>query len=217
MYEIKRAWKDDERRIIFHDTGSPPHAIYRAIHAGLSWLNKDAPGYYCIVGQRDVKNERAEYPLLLLREGESDDLQELFRTLTDDAAMLLCEEVYTDLSAEWEGFADAFRRYRDENKIKEISLQKAPYVENFQYGVSLIFKWIKHDRALEIERGTILQQQLGRIPKGDLGEDPEVEYHAVNALRYVLAAYEKYGRDPIIKVNVGRFGRPYGPHGWMAS
>jgi hypothetical protein len=79
-----------------------------------------------------------------------------------------------------------------DSNYNDTCLIGAPYYDNFNYGLELIFQYIRHRQALYIERGTLLQAQLGSIPRGILGEHPESEYYAVNVLRYALASFEKF-------------------------
>jgi hypothetical protein len=47
-----------------------------------------APGYFCIVGERLLPDPMKKRPLVLLREFELNDLQELVRVLADTAIEL---------------------------------------------------------------------------------------------------------------------------------
>jgi hypothetical protein len=192
MYKVLRSWRDEKNNLIFHDTGLLLNNIYRDVRAGLTWPSKDAPGYFIILGQFPHKNEMEERPLILIKEMVAKGLKDLFQSLSDAAQMFLYESVYTDLSDECEGYIEMFRDFCSKNEIRKLYLKEAPWISNFQYGLYLIQE-ILGNRALEIDKHSIIGQQLGKIPKGDPGERPEETFFAVNALRHVVGAYKKYG------------------------
>jgi hypothetical protein len=59
-----------------------------------------APGYFCIVGERLLPDPMKKRPLVLLREFELNDLQELVRVLADTAIELAGGDVLADLRPE---------------------------------------------------------------------------------------------------------------------
>ena len=60
-------------------------------------------------------------------------------------------------------------------------------MENFQFGTILIRDHMK-SQALEIGHDTIVASQLGSLTEAALLEKLEVEFYAVNALRFVVGA-----------------------------
>ena len=211
MYEVIRSWRDETTDLIFHDTGRLPNRIYRDVRAGLTWPSRDAPGYFIILGQLPHRNEMKERPLVFIKEKISEDLRDLFQSLSDAAQMFLCEDAYTDLSnKEYEGYVQMFRDFCSKNEIRRLYLQEAPYISNFQYGLHLI-KEMLGNYALEIDKQTIAGQQLGQIPKGDPGEHPEETFWAVNALRYVVGAYKKSSSSNMTQEKADEMRRRYGP------
>jgi hypothetical protein len=203
MYEIKTARRDKNSDKVHHEVEGKPDIIYLDIRAGLAWPYQRKPGYWLIVGQREEKNVFGKYPLVLLDEGKAKDLSKIFASITDAALRLKCEDVYVDMSEENEPYRHAFSRYCDEGNIRCVFLKPAPYVENFEYGVGLIRDYVK-DKVLEIDRGSIVARQLGRIPESVLEENQIAEYYAVHALRFVLASFVKYSwREPLGEINYG--------------
>ena len=92
----------------------------------------------------------------------------------------------------------------------------APFADNFRIGLSLIQSW--RDRGLlEIPGDTVIYNQLKSITKADLEESPETKFHALNALRFAIGAFEKYRPTPFRF----RFNRPRihdsGPNDWMIA
>jgi hypothetical protein len=205
MYPIKVARKDKHDGKIYHEIEGQDDKIYLNIRAGLSWPNKSAPAYYCILGQEDRENEFKRFPIAFFYEGQSKDLNLLLDKLTDHAKILMCEEVQVDLTGDRECFRDSFSDYCKETETRGLYLRQAPWPENFSYGLGLLRDWLEK-KSLEIERGTILAQQLGRIPEDPSAHttEPEVDFFAVNALRYALCAFQKYPwRAPLEDIDYG--------------
>jgi hypothetical protein len=205
MYLLKNARKAHDTGLIHHEIEGQEDRIYQTLRAGLVWPNKSAPAYFCILGQLDQENASKRNPVIFLCENQTKELPLLFDKITDQAKILMCEEVYVDLTEDRRCFYDSFTDYCEETGARGLYLQQAPWPENFAYGLSLIRDWIaKH--SLEIERGTVLADQLGKISE-DLLEDTakaEVDFFAVNALRYALGAFQKYtSRKPMKDIDYG--------------
>jgi hypothetical protein len=197
MYPLKHARKAHDTGLIHHEIEAQGGRIYRTLRAGLVWPNKSAPAYFCILGQLDRENAAKRNPIVFLCEGQSKEVHLLFDKLTDQAKILICKKVFADFSEGRKCFRDSFASYCEETGVRGLYLNQAPWPENFAYGLSLIRDWIAKN-SLEIERGTVLASQLGKISE-DLLEDPakaEVDFFAVNALRYVLGAFQKYPHRP---------------------
>lgn len=213
MYEIIRSWRDETTNLIFHDTGRLPHRSYRDVRAGLTWPCGNAPGYFIILGQLPYKNELGERELTFLKEGVAENLKNLFQSLSDAAQMLLSENIYTNLSPDFDGYVQMFMDFCSKNEIRRLYLQEAPWISNFQYGLYLAHEFLGN-YALEIDKQTIAGQQLGQIPKGDPGEHPDQTFWAVNALRYLVGAYKKFGvGERMTQEKADELRRRYGPPG----
>lgn len=205
LYPIKVARKDKDDEKIHHEIEGRPDKVYLNIRAGLTWPNKSAPAYYCILGQLDRENEFKRNPIVFFCEGQSKELPLLLDKLTDHAKMLMCEEIYVDLTEDRKCFKDSFSGYCRENQTRGLYLRQAPWPENFSFGLGIIRDWLGKE-SLEIDRETILAQQLGKISE-DLLEDTakaEIEFYAIKALRYALNAFQKYPwRPPLEDINYG--------------
>ena len=66
MYPIRQARRDRLDETIVHELDSQPDRIYKAILAGLSWPHKGKPGYFCIFGLENLRNEFKKFPARLL-------------------------------------------------------------------------------------------------------------------------------------------------------
>jgi hypothetical protein len=98
MYSIKNARKDKHDGKIIHEIPGQDDKTYLSIRAGLSWPNKSAPAYYCILGQEDRQNQFKRNPIAFFYEGQSKNLNLLLDKLTDHAKMVLCEQIWVDLT-----------------------------------------------------------------------------------------------------------------------
>ena len=172
---------------------------YSSIKGGLSWPTATSPAYYCIWGEPFLEHidtsstTRPRGRLVLFAEKElaSFSLSEFFMKLTDDTSLYLCEDVYADLNEEFSGYKESFRNYSNKEKIKSGSIKQAPYSDNFLLGLSFITDWQKSN-LLDLPQNSVLYRQLKNIKSDDLKDSPECKYYAINALRYAIAAFEKY-------------------------
>jgi hypothetical protein len=204
MYKIKVARKDKGSGKIIHELiDGQPDISYLDIRAGLAWPYQNQPGYWLILGQYDEKNTFGKNSLVLLDEGKAKDLDKLFSSLTDTAVRLKNQDVYADMSEENNCYREEFSRFCDEGNIRRVFMKPAPYVENFEYGTGLIREYVK-DKALEIDRDSIIARALGQIPETALEENQLAQYYSVHALRFVLAAFVKNPwREPLADLDYG--------------
>lgn len=203
MYQIKTVRRDKDTEKIHHEIDGQPDVIYLDIRAGLAWPYQTQPGYWLILGQRDERNAFGKHPLVLIDERKAKDLSKLFNSLTDAAVRVGCEDVYVDRNEENLCYCEAFWRYLDEGNIQRVFLNPASYIENFEFGIGLIREWLK-DKALEIDRNSIIARQLGQIPESVLEEEKKDAYFALHALRFVLASFVKNPwRAPLEDIDYG--------------
>jgi hypothetical protein len=195
MYQITRADKEKKTRKILHSTPDGHTLLYLDIRAGIAWPYRSAPAYFCIFGQKGQKNAFKKHPLVFMAEAESEDLRALLQKLGDECSRLLCGDVYADFEEERQSYRGAISHAWADRKAMETSITQAPHARNFQYGTDMIREWVQ-DKALEIPSGTILSRQLGNLPKPETWEDPEEQFYAVNALRYVLGSAKDYSWTP---------------------
>ena len=162
----------------------------RGVRCGLSWPAAASPGYYCLVGQYSKSNPIGKYPLLLLREGQDQLVNSLFRKMFDDLGVFCGEEIYSDLSENFRSYMIAFGLYRrNERESQHLTLKFAPFYQSFVHGVSLIKEW-KNEDALIIPKDTIVHNQLREMQVDDLKSNPEESFCAINGLRFVIGAFE---------------------------
>jgi hypothetical protein len=198
-YTVIKAERSDGIIIHHLDTKDAEKIIrYADIRAGLSWPTEEAPGYYCILGERyedflrfEGIERRGELRLLAEYQYEGVSLSDLFARLTDDLAMLECQSIYTDTEEPFLGHVETFWEFRSKTGAKMGNLTQAPYAANWLLGVSWIQDWIR-SRLLSIPETSAAYSQLKSIAKSDLAESPENRFFAVNALRYVVGAFHKY-------------------------
>jgi hypothetical protein len=178
-----------------HELKGQPESAYTAIRGGLSWPTPSSSAYYCLFGEvyerhRDYRNREIRGALMLLAEAEANTLDSLFDSLTGDALLLGCRTIYTD--ADRENYIEYFRDRMHDKEIY-VSLDAAPFGGEFQVGVGIIEGWRRAGAFASdaIPSDSILSDQLGRITDEDLGDSPEMRFHAINAFRYVVGGFEK--------------------------
>ncbi|MBN1841680.1 MAG: hypothetical protein JW883_05285 [Deltaproteobacteria bacterium] len=189
---------------------------YSAVRCGLSWPSTEASGFYVILAEEYVdqtrfegqKRPRGKLRFLKEREHPSVFLDKLFVNLTDDCALFHCGTVYSDLDVTREKDAEFYREWTYEKKIIHgKALEEAPYFDNFALGLSLIRRWVS-DGLLELPEDSITRKQLKNITKADVDTLPPARVHAINALRFVVAAYHKYPPGPFMPYTPTRKKRP---------
>lgn len=181
--------------VILREGGGGTETIrYAAVRAGLSWPRADMPAYHCVVGEiRAVHQHRGRLVLLAEREYPGLSIEIVFDKLTDDLSMMLCSDVYTLTDHERDSdYIDAYQAYMIEKRVSA-RLDQAPFADNFQLGIYLIKDWIRMGR-LELPEKSVVRDQLRRISKVELDpkQHPERKYYAINGLRYVVAAFQKF-------------------------
>lgn len=188
----KRKGKDGH---IIHELKDNLEAAYTVVRGGLSLPTDSSRAYYCIFGEQydwyyDYRHRETRRPLKFLAEGDAESLDRLFEELLDDAMLLGCRTCYTDSDQE-----DYINYLHDRMHGRNISLSfdAAPYAGQFELGVGLIDGWRKAGafRNAGIPSESILSEQMGRITRDDLSDNPEIRFPAVNALRYLIGGFER--------------------------
>jgi hypothetical protein len=160
------------------------------VRGGLVWPTISSPGYYCIIGQEEIKRSTGKRPVVFFREGEDDLLEGLFRKLTDDAKKCFVSAFYCDRAEEHLSFIEDFEDFLKRNFVGDLMLIQAPDVQNFQYGVNLIRQYRK-EQLLEIPEQSTLYGQLRALNPDDVKHSREDKLYAVNGLRYAIVGFEK--------------------------
>ncbi len=191
----------ERKKIIIHkvDSGGVRPVIYTwsAVRAGLSWPTPGSPGFHIVIGEeyRDKTPFGSVHRGKLKVFAESDHqtifLDDMFKILTDDCALYHCDKVYTDLSEEHRDEAELFREFSYSGEIRMGTLNEAPYFGNFALGVSLIKRW-QDNGLLVLPEKSLVRKELRILTKEDLAETPEIKYPGINALRFAVAAFEKF-------------------------
>jgi hypothetical protein len=180
--------------VIYLEGGSTETRRYAAIRAGLSWPRGDMVAYHCILGEiRAAHQHRGRLHLLAEREYPNLSIESIFDRLTDDLVLMKCQDVYTLTDEKlYTDYIEAYQAYMIEKKVNA-RLDQAPFADNFQLGILTVKDWLRMGR-LELPEKSIVREQLKRISKYELDpkQKPERKYHAINGLRYVLAAFQKF-------------------------
>jgi hypothetical protein len=162
---------------------------FRGVRCGLAWPTAISPGFYCLVGQLSKSLPNGRYPLCLLKEGNEHILNVLFQNLFDDLGQFNAFEIFSDLSFKFQNYLLDFNQHYMSRKLQDVKLASAPFYQSFPHGVYVVRSWIK-DEALHLPTDTIIREQLKMIKEEDLREGVEGQFYAINALRYVVSAYE---------------------------
>jgi len=217
---IAKAFREQDTAVVVHELVDPfgeldPETVkYRKIWGGVAWPTDMSPAYACFVGQLFMEATRFEKqaikePLILLSECQSDELtlEDFLHKVTDESVRLFADKVYANLGRDWSeeheqegegkfsGYVTSFRRYLSDNEIPYVTLEGAPYVDNYLYTVQIINDYRQKERLTVPEKTTAFEQ-LSTIKKSDLQNNPESFFYAVEAVRHVVGAYSKYRPGP---------------------
>jgi hypothetical protein len=205
---------------IVNENGTRESIQYSSIKAGLNWPSATMPGYYCVSGElwhdeirQSTNKNRGK--IVFLSEFESSDIsiKTLMDRLTDDVIRFGCESIYTLRDEGHQSFVRAFYDFTGGVRSCRVSLHHAPYTDNFILGLSLIEDLMQESR-LDLPVTTQLFRKMKSLRTEDLQDAPESKLHIINALRYVIAAYEKYLQ---FHTDIDLYNRSYSgsEHGWM--
>jgi hypothetical protein len=162
----------------------------RGVRVGLSWPGPNAPGFFVLIGQSAKKDITERYPLRLLREGQEQIPFALYERLADEMGVLYAQEIYTDISERFQGYLLDFTTFkRQERKRQALFLKRAPFYQDFSHGLWTIRSWV-NKKGLHIPKESVIYGQLKSITSEDLRQEPEERFCAINALRYVVGAFE---------------------------
>jgi hypothetical protein len=217
---IAKAFREEDTSVVVHELVDPfgelePETVkYRKIWGGLAWPTEFSPAYACFVGQIFIPETRFEKqavkePLLFLSECQSDELtlEDFLQKVTDESVRLCADKVYANLGRDWSeeheqegegnfsGYVTSFRRYLSDKEIPYVTLEGAPYVDNYLYSVQIINDF-RHNERFTVPENTTAFDQLSSIKKSDLQNNPEAFFYAVEAVRHVIGAYSKYRPGP---------------------
>lgn len=217
---IAKAYREQDTAVVVHELVDPfgeldPETVkYRKVWGGVAWPTDMSPAYACFVGQLFMEATRFEKqaikePLILLSECQSDELtlEDFLHKVTDESVRLCADKVYANLGRDWSeeheqegegkfsGYVTSFRRYLSDNEIPYVTLEGAPYVDNYLYTVQIINDYRQKERLTVPEKTTAFEQ-LSTIKKSDLQNNPESFFYAVEAVRHVVGAYSKYRPGP---------------------
>ena len=189
-----------------------PEKTFKGVRCGLSWPNPINPGgYFCLVAQESMSRITGEYPLWVIREFSSPMMITLFEKMFDEMGIFGCFEIFTDLSSRFATYIHALDSYkRSKRELQPAQIKPAPYSESFLHGFDMIAKWIKVIKGLTIPKDFIIRSQLREIREADLKGEPQEKFYAMNALRYVLAAFETSAIPESTKDRVVEHGLPPG-------
>lgn len=215
-YKVISARKN-EKGIITHVTARadvpPEEHQYVTVRGGLSWPVGDAPAYYIIFGQihggvtRFQTDDSHKKPVRFLSEHADKDLTTFFKRLSEDVVLLCCDGLYVEKPDEFKGYEESLTTYWENKKIEiRPYLEEAAFVDNFQYGATIVKEWLTR-KALVLPGGTIIHSQVfsDGIRESDFSaSDVTTRFFAINALRHVITAFNFHNFGPRKPVRAGR-------------
>ena len=215
-YKIISSSKDAKgiiTHVVARPASSPEECQYVTVRGGLSWPVGDAPGYYIIFGQihggvtRFHTDDGHKKPVRFLREYADKDLTALFKRLSEDVVLLCCQGLYVEKSDELKGYEESLTSYWQTKKIEvRPYLEEASFVDNFQYGATIIKEWLSR-KDLLLPEGSIIYSQLSSdgIRESDFSDSDVVpRFYAINALRHVITAFNFHNFGPVKPMRRGR-------------
>lgn len=199
----------NEKGIITHvvarGDSSPEEYQYVTVRGGMTWPVGDAPAYYSIFGQTHggithfQTDDTHKKPLRFLREYADKDLSAFFRRLAEDVVLLSCQALYVEKGEAFKGYEESMASYWQNNKIEvRPYLEEASFVDNFQYGATIVKEWLAR-RDLVLPEATIIYSQLfsDGIRESDFSVgDVASRFFAINALRHVVTAFNLHCFGP---------------------
>jgi hypothetical protein len=195
--------------------GHPEERQYFDVRIGLTWPGNDNPAYAAIVGEawfdkNKYASKRGEMCLIGETEYNGLSIHRFLDTLIDAYVAYCVSTIYADL--EQEDYKNAFFDYCDSKKITGISIEQAPYAQDFYLGLSQI-RDVDNAGNLVIPKTSAVFDEMRRIQRADLQNQPEIKFPRLNALRYIIGGFGKYPPQERIKFNSPL--RYAGQHGWM--
>ena len=187
-YAIKTEYKFTLNRrtvgmVEFHYTNGETE-LFAGVNGGIAWPTIEAPGYFCVFGQRSKENQFGKKPLVQLFELEDSEgnINNFFKEVCVNAERFKVYSVFGN--AEDEGF------YKKATSLGLYIPLKLTGMGDFNYGLEIVKAWFKTD-ALAIMEDSILKQQLSSLRETELREAAD-QYNAINGLRYVVTGFDDW-------------------------
>lgn len=177
---------------ITYEDGKKVEKPFVGTRVGLSWPVKENPGgYYILVAQEATRSILGISPLWVISELKGLTFENLINKMFNEMGTYGCFEIFSDVSDQNRSYIIALETQRRKHRdLQDIRLKEAPYYDQFLKGSNTITKWIKVIKGLTIPRKFYIHTQLREMRTEDLGSKAEDIFYAVNALRYVLEAFE---------------------------
>jgi hypothetical protein len=198
---VTSAWKTQRGHIahaMVDENGvGLPVLTYTAVYGGLSWPSFDSPAYHCILGEefagsKDGEVIRGKLRLLAESESEGISIDGFFARVTADATHLHCDTIFAAMDeSKYADFTAAYGNYCFEHRVHFGRLERAPFEKEFMVGAAMIKDWAGSGR-LDLPVDSLVYQQLKGISRSDLGEQPEIRFYAINALRFAVAGFHTH-------------------------
>lgn len=177
--------KDFYNREVFM-LGDDENALkFRRIVGGLGWPG-ERPGFAVIVGELE-KQQNGIYPMHLLEEFESSDMDRLVRRCADLQAAY---EEPTFVGRLDESAVQFLNHYNRDRNTKDFALYEAPFSDNelINYHITVLKGMLRPDRkALHFNPKSKIPSYLLELPQNKIYQAKATDFPAVAALAYCVA------------------------------
>ena len=194
---------------ITKDNGQIEREHLRGARGGLSWPSSSSPGFYIILGQLSKTLPNGRRPLRFLKEGSHHIVSNLFQEMLNAMGEFQAYEIFSDVSFKYQNYILDFHHFYRTRKLQRIKLLPAPYFQSFGHRIYVTKKWVQ-DGALEIGEAATLREQLRTIKEDDLKQNAQELFGGVNALGYVVAAFDVSDYSPSARRTVPSEPPPWG-------
>jgi hypothetical protein len=171
----------------------PYDRSFSDMRGGLSWPIRDKGGFLVVLGLLNGAKPGAANAIDLIYEAEFKTSDEVAKGAYNKALDLSFSTFYTDLTArEWNGFNFDFKQYL----VKlwggaAMRILHSPLAHDFMIGLDVLKRYGKA-KGLVMPEESLALRQLREIQPDDLKKErPELEFNAVNALRYAVVSYDR--------------------------
>ena len=183
---------------IAKDNGQVERKHLRGARAGLSWPSAGSPGFYVILGQLSQPLPNGRRPLLLVKEGSHHIVSNLFQEMLDSMGEFQAYEIFSDVSSKYQNYVLDFYHFHNTRRLQKIRLLPAPFFQSFSHRIYVTKKWVQEE-ALYIGETAVTREQLRSIREEDLKQNAEEVFGGINALGYVVAAFDVSDYSPPAK------------------
>ncbi len=176
------------------DEGRVHTKNFQGFRVGICWPmagNINPSGFFCIIGQGAKKILSGQFPLMVIKESTASNFSALIEIIFNEMGILGATEIFIDANQRFRPFIEEIDFIRQSQRPnQEIILNPAPFSSSFIHGVQLINKWMVQIKGLTFLKNSAIRSELRGLKTSEVTEEAKERFGGINALRYVLGAYE---------------------------